>query len=312
MSNEFKHWGGTTPCALQKRFYLERRRDIIRSIRAFFDSKGFLEVETPIRIPAPTPEYHIEPFRSEEWFLITSPELQMKMLLAQGYERIYQITKVFRKGERGKYHIPEFTMLEWYRRDCSYETLMDDCRNLIKFIGEQLRLPDPFPYGENRLSYSENWHLFTVRELFQKCVGWDPFTVSDSESFSIALVEKIEPYLASFSTPCIVKDYPPSEAALSKCLGEICERFEVYWGGIELANGNSEITDEETLKERFQKVLAFKSSLNVHLPIPDGFIKFFNKMPPSAGIAMGVDRLVMILSNAPSIEWVVAFTPEEL
>ena len=96
-----------------KRFYLELRRDIIRTIREFFDAEGFLEVETPTRVPAVTPEYHIDSFRSEEWFLITSPELQMKMLLAEGYEKIYQITKVFRKGERGKKHLPEFTMLEW-------------------------------------------------------------------------------------------------------------------------------------------------------------------------------------------------------
>lgn len=296
----------------EKKFYLERRREVIRYIREFFDGEGFLEVETPIRVPAPVPEYHIEPFRSEEWFLITSPELQMKLLLAENYERIYQITKVFRKGERGKRHLPEFTMLEWYRRGCSYEVLMEDCKRLIEFIGEKMNLPDPFLYGEVKLSYSKNWHTFTVKDLFEKCVGWNPLANPDPEAFSISMVERIEPYLASFSSPCIVRDYPPSEAALAKCRGTICERFEVYWAGIELANGNSEITERDILEERFERALNFKSSLGVHLPVPEKFLKVLERMPPSAGIALGVDRLVMILSNAPSIEWVVTFTPEEL
>jgi lysyl-tRNA synthetase class 2 len=310
----------TTVCQTKasKRFYLELRRGIIRTIREFFDAEGFLEVETPIRVPAVTPEYHIDPFRSEEWFLITSPELQMKMLLAEGYEKIYQITKVFRKGERGKKHLPEFTMLEWYRRGCSYEALMDDCRRLIKFLGMRLSLPDPFLYGERWLSYSQEWHVFTVKELFEQKVGWNPFSHTDSEAFSLAIVEQIEPYLSTFSAPCILKDYPPSEAALAKCRGTICERFEVYWGGIELANGNTEITERNVLEKRFLDVLAYKNratashGLHYQLPIPFYFLDVIDRMPPSAGIAMGVDRLVMILSNAPSIDWVVAFTPEEL
>jgi len=298
-----------------KRFYLELRRDIIRTIREFFDAEGFLEVETPIRVPAVTPEYHIDPFRSEEWFLITSPELQMKMLLAKGYEKIYQITKVFRKGERGKKHLPEFTMLEWYRRGCSYEGLMDDCRKLIKFLGLRLSLPDPFPYGDRWLSYSQEWHVFTVKELFEQKVGWNPFTHPNSEAFSLAIVEQIEPYLSNFSAPCIIKDYPPSEAALAKCCDTICERFEVYWGGIELANGNTEITERNVLERRFEDALTYKNRATINharLPIPSYFLDIMDSMPPSAGIAMGVDRLVMLLSNAPSIDWVVAFTPEEL
>ncbi|MGC8720100.1 MAG: amino acid--tRNA ligase-related protein [Thermodesulforhabdaceae bacterium] len=292
---------------MQKKIFLEKRKVIIGGIREFFDREGFLEVETPIRIPAPAPEYHIDPFSSEDWFLITSPELQMKILLSQGYDKIYQITKVFRKGERGKRHLPEFTMLEWYRTGCSYEVLMDDCRKLIKFLGNLLSLPDPFPYGELMLSYSEKWHIFTVEELFEKCVGWNPFVDSDSASFSVALVEKIEPYLSSFSAPCIVKDYPPSEAALARCGERICERFEVYWGGIELANGNTEITEKEEILNRFRNVLSLKN-----MPLPLRFLETMDRMPPSAGIALGVDRLVMLLSNAPSIDWVVAFTPEEL
>lgn len=290
-----------------KKLFLEKRKGIIRSIREFFDAEGFLEVETPTRVPAPAPEYHIDPFRSEDWFLITSPELQMKMLLSQGYDKIFQITKVFRKGERGKRHLPEFTMLEWYRRDCSYETIMDDCRRLIKFLGVQLNLPDPFPYGEIMLSHSQEWHIFTVEELFEKCAGWNPLVESDSRDFSLDLVEKIEPYLSSFSAPCIVKDYPPSEAALAKCGDRVCERFEVYWGGIELANGNTEITSKEEILERFMKVLASKE-----MPLPGKFLEALDNMPPAAGIAMGLDRLVMLLANAPSIDWVVAFTPEEL
>ncbi|MEJ5301120.1 MAG: amino acid--tRNA ligase-related protein [Thermodesulforhabdaceae bacterium] len=301
-----------TPKA-NKAYYLERRRDVLRAIREFFDREGFLEVETPIRVPAVAPEHHIDPFRSEEWFLITSPEIQMKMLLAEGYERIYQITKVFRKGERGKRHLPEFTMLEWYRSGCSYEAIMDDCRKLIRFLGEWLSLPDPFPYGDRWLSYSREWQVFTLEELFNHKVGWNPFTHPNSENFSLAIVEQIEPYLSTFSTPCILKDYPPSEAALADCSGSICERFEVYWGGIELANGNTELTERDILETRFQNALAFRKKAGFYpLPMPYSFLELMDAMPPSAGIALGIDRLVMILSNAPSIDWVVAFTPEEL
>ncbi len=172
-----------------KRWYLERRRDVLRAVRQFFDHEGFLEVETPIRVPSVAPEQHIEPFSSEGYFLITSPELQMKMLLAEGYDKIFQLTKVFRKGERGRLHLPEFTLLEWYRRDCSYEHLMEDCQALFAFIARSLHLPCPFSYADRYLDYQGTWQVFTVKELFIQCAGWDPFNIPEEREFSLELVD---------------------------------------------------------------------------------------------------------------------------
>ncbi len=290
-----------------KRLFLEKRHKILKAIRSFFEKEGFLEVETPLRVPAPTPENHIEPFSSEDWFLITSPELQMKMLLAEGYDKIYQICKVFRKGERGRLHLPEFTLLEWYRAGANYEKTMEDTIRLIRFVGEALEMPDPFLYQGMKLSYSGRRRVFTVEELFNSLAGWNPLEMPDSERFSFDLVEKVEPFL-KFSTPTIVKDYPLSESALARCNERTCERFEVYWGGIELANGYSELSDEKELRKRFSMVMEKKS----YLRMPESFLKICSNLPLCSGVALGVDRLVMIFTGASSIDQVVTFCPEEL
>jgi len=225
-----------------KRGRLEMRSRILHGMRLFFLERGFLEVQTPVRTPAPAPELHIDAVPSEDWYLQTSPELYMKRLLAAGYEKIFQICPVFRKGERGRRHHPEFTLLEWYRLGAGYDALKKDCEDLLLFLCQFVDRYPRFPYGSHTLCVTPPWEHLTVRQVFRKYAGWDPVTHYDPERFSIDLVEKIEPRLG-FPQPVLLSDYPPQEAALARLRPHegvwVAERFELYWAGIELANGFS-------------------------------------------------------------------------
>ena len=182
---------------------LAARASMMRTIRAFFDSRGFVEVETPVRIPAPAPEPHIDCPASGDWFLRASPELQMKRLLAAGLPRIYQIGPCFREGERGSRHAPEFTMLEWYRAEAGY---MEIARDMEELVGEVLRTrwgasgPPPFAW-------------ITVREAYRRWAGWDPVEEWDQDRFDFDMATKIEPNLPK--EPLFLADYPAPAASLS-------------------------------------------------------------------------------------------------
>ncbi len=297
-----------------KRGRLEMRGRILHGIRLFFVERGFLEVQTPVRTPAPAPECHIDAVRSETWYLQTSPELYMKRLLAAGYDRIFQICPVFRKGERGKRHHPEFTLLEWYRRGESYEALMKDCEDLLdhvcRFVG---RFPCFF-YQGHEMSVLKPWDRWTVRTAFQNWAGWDPWTHYDADRFSEDVVDRIEPRLG-FPRPAFLCDYPPQEAALARLKRHqdvwVAERFELYWAGVELANGFSELTDRQEQEKRFQETLARRADEGRDVyPWPKKFLETLDFLDKAAGIALGVDRLVMLLTDAPSLDDVTAFSPE--
>ncbi len=292
---------------------LERRRDIIYALRRFFYERDFLEVETPAILSSPIPEMNIEPVKCDLGYLITSPELHMKKLLASGYNKIFQICKVFRKGEYGRNHLPEFTIVEWYRAGATYIDIMVDCQDLIRYIGDALELRGGVNFKGRKLVYNEKWNVMTVREAFSRWAGWDPVVNFDEDRFYKDLVELIEPKLG-WPTPCIIKDYPASEAALAKLKASdtrVCERFEVYWGGIELANGFSELNDPVEQRERFVRVLHERKRKRLpDLRMPEDFLIALETMPDSAGIALGVDRLVMILCGMESIQDVVLFSEE--
>lgn len=295
--------------------YLEQRCRIVYAMRRFFLESGFLEVQTPLRTAAPAPERHIEPFASEDRFLITSPELHMKRMLAAGYERIFQIGPVFRKGERGRRHHPEFTMIEWYRRDADYRDLQQDCRALITWICESTGRRSGFFYGETRLAVSGDWPVHTVRSAFLQWAGWDPVAAFDPERFDRDLVETVEPHLG-FPLPAFLTDYPAEQAALARLKSNdprVAERFELYWAGVELANGFSELTDPVEQRKRFLQVVEERERARAaRPPMPEAFLESLERMPPRcAGIALGVDRLVMVLCGARSLDQVVAFPPEE-
>ena len=293
---------------------LELRARVLQSVRAFFGEQGFLEVQTPLLASELAPEPHREPIPAAEGsYLITSPELFMKRLLAAGYQQIFQISPAFRRGEQGQLHHPEFTLLEWYRAGADYGALQQDCRDLITAIAMATNRWPGWTYQGHRLDARGDWRCYTVREAFLKFANWDPCLVFDENRFNVDLVEKVEPHLG-FPQPCILKDYPTSQAALARLKPgdpSVAERFELYWAGIELANGFSELTDVREQRLRFEATIEMRRQLGyAPYPLPETFLDSMEHLPPSAGIALGIDRLVMLLANADSLDQVVAFPPK--
>ena len=149
-----------------KRENLRTRARMMQSVRDFFTDREYLEVETPNRVPAPAPEYHIDTLPSGTWFLHTSPELCMKRLLAAGISPIFQICKCYRHGERGQRHLPEFTLLEWYRAGAGYLNLMTECEELLRRVSSDLGNGSSLPYGESRIDLAPPWERLTVKDAF--------------------------------------------------------------------------------------------------------------------------------------------------
>ncbi|MFH1155875.1 MAG: EF-P lysine aminoacylase EpmA [Pseudomonadota bacterium] len=295
--------------------FLSKRAAVIRAVRAFFDSRGYLEVETPIRIPAVAPEAHIDCFESETWFLQTSPELCMKRLMASGCDRIFQICKCFRKDERGPRHLLELTMLEWYTRGGTYLDLMDQCRDLIRHIATQTGFTDKLVYGGETIFLSDPWQDLTVEQAFRNYSDTSMDAALATDRFDEIISFEIEPRLGR-PHPSFLRDYPARMAALSRLKPgnkSLAERFELYIAGIELANGFTELTDPVEQRCRFGTELAIREKAGKPvLPMPEKFLEALESMPPTAGIALGMDRLVMLFADAPSIDHIVAFTPEDL
>ncbi|MCX8126293.1 MAG: EF-P lysine aminoacylase EpmA [Dehalococcoidia bacterium] len=292
---------------------LEIRAQILEAIRLFFRGNGFLEVETPVRYPCPAPELHIEAFKSEDWYLSTSPELHMKRLLAEGYQKIFQISKCFRRGERGRLHNPEFTMLEWYRTDADYMGMLSDMENMVLYICSRLGRPWQVEYRGTVVDLSVPWPRISVKEAFERFAGWTPGPSPDSDRFDVDLVDKVEPSLDR-GRPTVLFDYPASLCSLARIKAdnpEVAERLEVYIGGMELANAFSELTDEVEQRQRFTIENEKRRLLGrVPYPIPERFLSAVGQMPESGGCALGVDRLVMLFCDAASIDEVLTFTVE--
>lgn len=304
----------------------KKRSDLINKTRNFFIKNSFTEVETPIMTRIPGMEPYLTPFETTlktssnkqyKFFLNTSPELQMKKLLGAGFGNIFQITKVFRNGEsHGALHNPEFTMLEWYRENANYFDLMKDCEKLIT------SLTDIWPTPWERTSMQELFLSFckinllknkTFKELKQTakklnydtngCKTWD-------EIFFKIFLNHIEPNLGN--DPIFIYDYPVSQAALAKKKKEnpfFAERFELYIGGIELANAYSELIDGKEQKARLEEEQRLRKQLNKTVfDIDEEFIRSLESITrPCAGIALGIDRLIMLLLNKKSIEDVLLF-----
>jgi lysyl-tRNA synthetase class 2 len=291
------------------------RAGVVQAIRHFFTERNYLEVETPSLIPAPAPELHIDAIRAGGGFLHTSPELCMKRLLAAGYPRIFQVCRCFRQGERGGRHLPEFTLLEWYRTGTDYLGLMAECEDMVAFVLEQLGLSAVLEFQGKALDLRRPWLRFTVHEAFERFASIPLEQALACGRFDEVLVVEIEPHLG-FPKPLFLYQYPAALAALSRLSKHApgaAERFELYAAGVELANAFSELTDPEEQRARFEMELAKrKQNGQTVYPMPEKFLRSLSSMPDSAGIALGVDRLVMLLSNQTEIDPVVSFTPEEL
>lgn len=295
----------------RKRQTLEQRASILQQIRTFFIDRGYLEVETPHRIPANAPEPHIDVISSGDWALHTSPELAMKRLLSAGHERLFQICRVWRKDERGRYHLPEFTLLEWYCSGVDYHALMDDCMALLAVLvptgklwrqGKAIDLSSPWP----RLTVHEAFGRYASRSLTEALTG---------NCFEELLTTEVEPQLGR-ERPLFLTEYPACQAALARTKpgdAHYAERFELYIDGLEVANAFSELVDPGEQRARFVADEARRRAAGKPpYPLPEKFLAELAAMPEAAGIALGLDRLIMLLTGAARIDDVVAFTPEDL
>lgn len=292
---------------------LERRALIYEFIRAFFKERGFLEVETPIRAPAIAPEPFIVPFQSEDWFLAASPELHMKRLLAAGYEKLFQFSHCFRKGERGRWHNTEFIMLEWYRTGADYLGIIEDMEPLIASISHKLGLKNTIKYQGQKIDISLPWPRITVRDTYINSAGWDPVAVNDPVRFDVDFVSKVLPAF-SIECPTVLIDYPASQASLARLKPGnpfVAERAEVFIGGLELANAYSELIDAREQASRFREAIEeIRGERGQVMPPPDKFIEAVDRLPECGGIALGIDRLVMLFCDASSIDDVMPFTAD--
>ena len=268
-----------------------RRAEIVRAIRKFFDGMGFVEVETDVVIAAPAPEEHIDCPRLESGaFLRASPELQMKKLLAAGMERIYQIGPCFREGERGDRHNPEFSMMEWYRRDATYHDIRRDMENVMRLFSPDMEFA-----------------TLSVRDAYRRFAGWDPWEGEwDQDRFDIDMANAVEPGIGEIGGGVFLCDYPPQAASLSRISSaggcSFAERWEFYFDGMELANCFSELCDRDEQTRRFEKSKAARKVLGeADYPIDHDFLKSVPRIKQAAGVALGIDRLVMALTGEKTI-----------
>lgn len=285
---------------------LRERAKIVQAIRRFFDEREFVEVETAVRIPAPAPEEHIDcPPVVGGGYLRASPELQMKKLLAAGMDKIYQIGPCFREGERGSRHNPEFTMIEWYRRGANYLDIKRDLENLLEGL----------VVADSRSGRAEGENiLLRVRDAYLRYAGWDPWEGDwDQDRFDFDMATKIEPAIKELGGGVFLMDYPPQAASLAKLTTALpttnnprpttyAERWEFYWDGMELANCFTELCDRDEQKLRFEKAKEARKLLKeADYPIDSEFIDCLPKIENAAGVALGVDRLVMVLTKMKEI-----------
>lgn len=285
---------------------LKARHRITRAIRKFFDEKGYMEVDTPHLVYHPAIDAHIDAVEvSGNRFLITSPEIQMKMLLVEGCSRIYQLCHAYREGESGPWHNTEFTILEWYRTDATYIDLMDETEKLTLALSLMMGIQLESPFKRR-----------PVCPLFLEKAGWDPSEEWNEDRFFRDIVEKIEPALKSEGN-LFLYDFPAEVASMAKLKGpgsSLCERFELYLQGIEIANGYAELRDADQQRARLLNENRKRKALNKKAyPIAEEFIHALRRgLPSCSGIALGVDRLLAYLLGLEGIKEVMAFSDEQL
>ena len=227
---------------------------------------------------------------------------------------MFQICHCFRKDERGQLHNPEFTMLEWYRLDADYTQIVQDTERLILHVTASLGLGSTIRYQNNEIDLTPPWPRITVSQAFLDSAGWDPVSHPDTERFDVDLVDRVIPTFP-LNRPSVLLDYPAANASMARLKAKdplVAERAEVFIGGLELANAYSELTDTAELVQRFQLEIArLESQGSRNTALPRKFLEATASLPACGGIALGVDRLVMLFCDAASIDEVMAF-PHDL
>jgi lysyl-tRNA synthetase class 2 len=334
---------------------LERRSHLLGCIRSFFSRREFVEIEAPLVVPSPGLELHLAAMAVApgERYLITSPEYQLKRLLTGGLRRIYSLGKVFRHGELGPHHNPEFTMLEWYRAYAPWSAVADDVAELCAELATAVHGRPQLRYRGQELDLTPPWPTLTVAEAMQRHSGLrirgdestaelrdkvraggfpDPPPVAgraggadawswDDVFFSVFL-DHVEPALARAAPgqpvrPVVLIDWPAPLCALARPkpgAPEVVERFEAYLAGLELCNGFGELCDEVEQRRRLEHDAAERARRGLPVyPQDERFLwALAEGMPPAGGVALGVDRLLMLLLDAAHIRDVLAFTADEL
>ena len=331
---------------------LHARARAMAALRAFFAGRGFLEVETPLLVPAPGLEVHLAPVSAGagQW-LVTSPEYQMKRLLAAGLERIYTVCKCFRADEQGRHHSVEFTMIEWYRAWASWEDILADTEALVAHVARAttgsttvtLERPgaageDGAPGARRTIELQPPWPRVTVAEAMRRYADVEVAGDEDAgtlaarvcaagielggarawdDVFYTAFVDRVEPALAALDHPVAVVDWPAPLAALARRkpgAPHLVERFEVYVNGLELCNAFGELVDPVEQRARFADDVAARAARGLPAyPVDERFLAALEEgLPPCAGIALGVDRMIMMITGAEDIRDVLAFTADEL
>ncbi len=342
-SDQPSPWWSPTRHA-DRRPFLMARAAITRALRAWFDEQGFAEAETGILQVSPGNETHLHAPRTEltgsdgaraTRYLRTSPEFAAKKLLAAGEEKIFEFARVFRDRERGDLHLPEFTMLEWYRANAPYDAVMADSVVVIAHAAQATGIGQFSIRGRTADPFAEP-ELLTVSAAFDRFAGIDLLaTVRDSEGdrtalaeaaksrvriadddtwsdiFSKILVEHVEPNLGQ-GRLTVLFEYPVPEAVLARAKASdprVAERFEIYACGVELANGFGELTDAAEQRRRFTQAMDEKvRRYGERYPLDEDFLRAVAAMPQASGVALGFDRLVMLASGALRVDQVV-WTP---
>jgi lysyl-tRNA synthetase class 2 len=321
---------------------LIRRWKVIQGVRQYFSERGFVEVETPYLVPSPGMEPHLSALelywthpngKRSKNYLHTSPEYCMKKLLAQGWEKIFQVCRVFRDGEVSATHQIEFTMLEWYRAHAAYQKIMEDCEGLLGYLSEKVLGAQSLSYQGKTIQLTARFEQLSVAQAMRlygkidveknrdgvslleearfRGYRFDPAeTYSFDDVFFKVFLEAVEPRLG-FPKPTILYEYPASMAALARLKpgnSLWAERFELYVAGLELANAFSELNDPTEQRKRFEEEQKLRDRLGKPVyPIDEELLQALAQMPSAAGIALGVDRLIMLFCDAPTIQEVLTF-----
>ena len=295
-------------CLAAKKTNLKRRAEMMSLIRRFFIERGYLEVETPSLGAAPIPEAFIEPITTERGFLLPSPELYMKPLLAAGYGDIFQTCHAYRRGEKGDQHREEFTLLEYYRTGNNYLELAAETEALVISLAESFFDSPQLIYQGRTIDLTPPWPRLSVREAFKSACDWDPVIVDDPGRFDFELATKVASM--NLDRPLILYDFPAKMASLARLKPNdtaVAERLEIFIGGLELANIFSELTDPGEQRQRFDREIEVMRGQGRQTAMPEDFLSALAKLPDTAGGALGIDRLAMLFCDAASIEDVVAF-----
>lgn len=301
---------------------LDLRRAVIDRLRAWMRAEGFAEVETPSIARCPGLDPHLSAFgvladtqRAPYGFLVTSPELHLKRLLVGGVERCFELARCFRAGELGDRHQPEFTMLEWYRAWAGLDAVLDDTEALVREAADAGATPGWLTVGERRVPVTERFERLTVREAFARHAPelGDPVELAtrDEEAYFAALSTRVEPELG-WDRPAFLTRFPAAHASLSRLHDDdpsVCQRGELYVGGVELCNAFDELTDPDEQRARWTEQLKLRARLGLpRYPVDEDFLAALDEgMPPSGGNALGVDRLVALVGAHRDIASVQAF-----